>query len=170
MADTELEDAERIEDQMIRSAKANYQRLPVLEVIFDRFTLALGPMMKSHCAGNSAEATLESFTYTSCGEALDSLSLESLAMVAEAQPWEGDIGVVALAFGEEGRRVGQHMRRRVALHLEAAREPVAARAPVGMELAGEVFDLGLGERRAPLRQVVAGGFGQVLGHGALLWA
>ena len=94
MADTELEDAERIEDQMIRSAKANYQRLPVLEVIFDRFTLALGPMMKSHCAGNSAEATLESFTYTSCGEALDSLSLESLAMVAEAQPWEGDIGVV----------------------------------------------------------------------------
>ncbi|GHF36079.1 flagellar motor switch protein FliM [Seohaeicola zhoushanensis] len=85
---------DRVVDQMIRSAKANYQRLPVLEVIFDRFTLALGPVMKAHCAGNTAEAKIESFTYTTVGEALDSLSLDSLAMVAATHPWEADIGVV----------------------------------------------------------------------------
>lgn len=95
MADSDTKpDEGRVVDQMIRSAKANYQRLPVLEVIFDRFTLALGPVMKAHCAGNTAEAKLSSFSYTSVGEALDSLSLDSLAMVAVTHPTEGDIGVV----------------------------------------------------------------------------
>ncbi|MCB1342148.1 MAG: FliM/FliN family flagellar motor switch protein [Pseudooceanicola sp.] len=93
MAETDtIED--RVVDQMIRSAKANYQRLPVLEVIVDRFTLALAPVMKAHCAGNTADAALASFTYSTVGEALESLPLDSLAMVAAAHPWEGDIGVV----------------------------------------------------------------------------
>lgn len=93
-AEPETDIDEPIEERIIRSARSNYQRLPLLEVIFDRFTLALGPTMKAHCAGNSAEAKLESFNYLSCGDALDSLSPDSLAMVAQAQPWEGDIGVI----------------------------------------------------------------------------
>ena len=75
MAETDtIED--RVVDQMIRSAKANYQRLPVLEVIVDRFTLALAPVMKAHCAGNTADAALASFTYSTVGEALESLPLD----------------------------------------------------------------------------------------------
>jgi len=88
------ENPERIEEEIIRSARANHQKLPVLEVIFDRFTLALGPVMKSYCAGAPAEAELKSFQYMACGEALESLSPSGLAMMTKVQPWEGAIGVV----------------------------------------------------------------------------
>ncbi|MWD29023.1 hypothetical protein E0K89_016205 [Aquicoccus sp. SCR17] len=85
---------ERIEEAIIRSARSNHQKLPVLEVILDRFALALGPAMKSHCAGAAAEAELESFSYLTAGEALDSLPPHGLAAIAEAREWKGDVALV----------------------------------------------------------------------------
>lgn len=94
MTQTDTNIAERIEDEMIRSARSNHQKLPVLEVIFDRFALGLGPMLKAYCAGATADAELEAFEYMSCGEALESLSSQSLAIVTDVQPWDGSIGMV----------------------------------------------------------------------------
>lgn len=88
----EAEDS--IEEQMIRRARSSHQRLPLLEVVVDRFTLALGPMMKTHCAGAAAEATLDSLTYSSTGEAMEALPPHALAMVAQVDPDGGDIGVL----------------------------------------------------------------------------
>ncbi|MAY89058.1 MAG: hypothetical protein CML02_20330 [Pseudooceanicola sp.] len=86
--------AERIEEMMIRSAHSNHQRLPVLEVIFDRFALALGPVMKSYCHGVTSEAELVSFSYMSVGEAQDSISPHGLALGINVGPWNGLIGMV----------------------------------------------------------------------------
>ena len=94
MTQAQTDSAERIEEEIIRSARSNHQKLPVLEVIFDRFALGLGPVLKAYCAGASAEAELEAFEYMSCGEALDSLSPQSLALVTEVQPWDGSIGLI----------------------------------------------------------------------------
>lgn len=93
---TEERDArdERIEEAIIRSARSNHQKLPVLEVIFDRFALALGPVMKSHCAGASADAELEAFRYMTTGEALENLSPHGLAAVTDVQPWNGTVALV----------------------------------------------------------------------------
>lgn len=86
--------SDRIEEQIIRSARSNHQRLPLMEVMFDRFALDLGPVMKSYCSGATAEATLGAFEYMSCGEAQDSLPPSGLAMVSKVLPWESSIGVV----------------------------------------------------------------------------
>ncbi|WP_238372817.1 FliM/FliN family flagellar motor switch protein [Heliomarina baculiformis] len=86
--------SERVEELIIRSASTSHQRLPVLEVLFDRFALALGPVMKSYCSGTGAEASLESFEYMSCGAALESLPTDELPLVVSVLPWGAPIGVV----------------------------------------------------------------------------
>ena len=94
MTDSQTIDTiEPIEEQIIRTARSNHQTLPVLEVIFDRFAMALGPVMKSYCS-SPAEAELLSFEYMDCGDALDSLAPSGLALVGLVHPWQGAFGLV----------------------------------------------------------------------------
>lgn len=81
-----------IEEQIIRMASLNYERLPMLEAIFDRFALSLGAILKTY-TGTLSEVSLESFDYMAVGPALDSLGGPSLLLVTEASPWDGRLAL-----------------------------------------------------------------------------
>ncbi|WP_212522776.1 FliM/FliN family flagellar motor switch protein [Actibacterium sp. MT2.3-13A] len=82
-----------VEEQIIRMATLSYERLPMMEVIFDRFALSLGGALKSFSAAPT-EVTLDAFEYMSCNEALESLPAPWLVAVSSAKPWEGSLALV----------------------------------------------------------------------------
>ncbi|MGC9370120.1 MAG: FliM/FliN family flagellar motor switch protein [Paracoccaceae bacterium] len=82
-----------VEEQIIRMATLSYERLPMMEVLFDRFALSLGSAIKSFSAVTT-EVTLDAFDYMSCGEALDGLPAPWLVAVSSAQPWEGKLALI----------------------------------------------------------------------------
>ncbi|MCA0922637.1 flagellar motor switch protein FliM [Pseudooceanicola nanhaiensis] len=82
-----------IEEQIIQMAKLSYERLPLLEVIFDRFALSLGPALKSYC-GVLADAELEGFEYMPYSEALEGLSANGLVAITQASEWDSEIATV----------------------------------------------------------------------------
>lgn len=67
---------------MIEAAALSYDRLPVMEVVFERFALAAAPALKLYTAA-SVDVILETLDYTSCGEALDAIGAPGFVMVAE---------------------------------------------------------------------------------------
>jgi flagellar motor switch protein FliM len=81
--------AEMIEE-IIRLSKLSYERLPMLEVVFERYLLALAPDLKTYTSV-AADVMLEEFEYTSCAEALQSISAPSFLAVTEARNWDGTI-------------------------------------------------------------------------------
>lgn len=91
---TQTPTSERIEELIIRSARQLHQPLPVLEVIFDRFVLALGPVMKSYCSGTPADAELKELSYHSCGETLDNAPSDWLAFMGSIGSEDNPFGVI----------------------------------------------------------------------------
>lgn len=79
-----------IEEQIIRMATLNYDRLPMLEVIFDRYSLSLGGALKSYTAA-ATEVELRDFSYMTCTEALDSLKAPMFIAVGHTVLWEGPL-------------------------------------------------------------------------------
>jgi flagellar motor switch protein FliM len=93
-AQTEAEPtAGTVEEEIIQRATLSYERLPMLEVVFDRFALALGTALKNH-VGTPAEVRLKSFDYMTTGEALKALPAPQLVAVTSVEPWEGNIALV----------------------------------------------------------------------------
>ncbi|MGR3464796.1 flagellar motor switch protein FliM [Limimaricola sp.] len=86
-----------IEEQIIQMASLSYERLPLLETIFERYALALGSAFKSFVA-MPCEVTLLSFEYLPCGPALEAIGAPALTAVARADPWDARI---ALAVSPE---------------------------------------------------------------------
>jgi flagellar motor switch protein FliM len=82
-----------VEEQIIRRAKLSYERLPMMEVIFERYALSLATAIKTY-VGAIAEATLDSFEYMPCGEALEALDNPALIAVVEPQPWDGAMALL----------------------------------------------------------------------------
>ncbi|MGI3170987.1 flagellar motor switch protein FliM [Pseudooceanicola sp. C21-150M6] len=82
-----------VEEEIIQRAKRSYARLPILEVIFDRFALALGPRLKSY-VGAVCEVTVDNIEYLPTGEALDVIPNPALMSVVETVSWEGPYAVV----------------------------------------------------------------------------
>jgi len=80
-------------EQIIRVAALSYDRLPVMEVTFERYALILAPALKVYTAG-TADVTLEGVDYLSCGEALESLDQLSFVMIANTSTNGEKIGVV----------------------------------------------------------------------------
>jgi flagellar motor switch protein FliM len=80
-------------EQIIRVAALSYDRLPVMEVTFERYALILAPALKVYTAG-TADVVLESVDYLSCGEALESLDQLSFVMIANTSTNGEKIGVV----------------------------------------------------------------------------
>ncbi|WP_341212434.1 FliM/FliN family flagellar motor switch protein [uncultured Limimaricola sp.] len=136
-----------IEEQIIQMASLSYERLPLLEAIFDRYALALGSAFKTF-AGMPSEAVLTKFDYLPCASALEAIGTPALTAVARAEPWDGRIGVsmspdllfsvLEIMLGGRGgstqewkprsftaieRRFGQRLAEMVLAELEAAFEP-----------------------------------------------
>lgn len=82
-----------VEEQIIRMATLSYERLPMMEVIFDRFALSLGSALKSF-SSVTTEVKLDAFEYMSCGEALENLPAPWLVAVGSAEPWGGTLALV----------------------------------------------------------------------------
>lgn len=137
-----------IEEQIIQMASLSYERLPLLEAIFDRYALALGSAFKSFAA-MPTEATLTAFDYLPCAPALEAIGGPALTAVVRAEPWDGRIGVaispdllfsvLEIMLGGRGggghtwkprsftaieRRFGQRLAEMVLGELEAAFETV----------------------------------------------
>ena len=81
-----------IEEQIIQMAALSYERLPLLEAIFERYALALGSAFKSFVAMPS-EAVLTGFEYLPCGTALEGIKAPALTAVGRAEAWDGRFAV-----------------------------------------------------------------------------
>jgi flagellar motor switch protein FliM len=85
--------AKHVEELIIERAKFSYARLPMLEVVFDRFALSLSQVLKTYL-GAMTEVTLEKVDYLSCNDAVEGLPDPALVAVTEAQGWAGPMAVV----------------------------------------------------------------------------
>lgn len=77
-----------VEEEIIQKAKLNFEQLPMLEVVFDRFGLSLGAALKSYTS-TATDVSIASIDYMSCGEALDSLPSPGFLAMTHARPWDG---------------------------------------------------------------------------------
>lgn len=88
-----MSDDAPVEEQIIDKAKRSYERLPLLEVIFERLALSLGPELKGF-VGALCEAELEGFDYLPVDEILESLPNPSLISMTQAKGLDGMIAVI----------------------------------------------------------------------------
>lgn len=80
-------------EQIIRVAALSYDRLPVMEVIFERYALILASALKVYTAV-PVDVVPEGVDYMTTGEALEGLDQLSFVTIANAISAEGQIGVV----------------------------------------------------------------------------
>ncbi|KFE35680.1 flagellar motor switch protein FliM [Thioclava atlantica] len=76
-----------IEDEIIRMSMLNYERLPMLDVIFERFVLSFSSSLKS-VTGSVLDVSLGEVEYLPFSEAMKSLPKHGLIAVAQADPWD----------------------------------------------------------------------------------
>lgn len=82
-----------VEEEIIQKAKRSYERLPILEVILERFALAVGPALK-HYIGAICEANIDKLDYLPTGDALESMPSPALISVIEEVNWDGPFAIV----------------------------------------------------------------------------
>lgn len=80
-------------EQIIRVAALSYDRLPVMEVVFERYALILASALKVYTTV-PVDVLLEGVDYMTCGEALEGLDQLSFVTIVEATGNEGQIGIV----------------------------------------------------------------------------
>jgi len=80
-------------EQIIRVAALSYDRLPVMEVVFERYALILASALKIYTAV-PVDVLMEGVDYVTCGEALEGLDQLSFVSIVDKSPNEGQIGVV----------------------------------------------------------------------------
>lgn len=91
--DEELE-AMPVEEQIIVRSKTTHGRLPMMEVLFEQFEASLVLALNEYMSTRTA-VTLKSFEYMSCEDALKDFSAPILFGIASADPWDGQLGIVA---------------------------------------------------------------------------
>lgn len=69
------------------SGRVSHERLPMLEIIFDRMVRLLSSSLRNFFADN-VEVTLEGITSVRFGDYLNSIPLPSLLAVVRAEPWD----------------------------------------------------------------------------------
>lgn len=79
-------------EQIITVASLSYDRLPVMEVIFERFSMSLTPALKIYTSG-TADVVMDSLQYMACGEALEGLTSPSFVALVRVGGG-GQIGMV----------------------------------------------------------------------------
>lgn len=80
-------------EQIIRIASLSYDRLPVMEVIFERYALILASALKIYTTV-PVDVALEGVDYMTCGEALEGLDQLSFVTIANTSTNDGQIGLV----------------------------------------------------------------------------
>lgn len=96
-----------LEEEIIARASANYEPLPMLEVIFGRLVTSYAPMLKSQ-GGFLCEATSHKLSYQSWGRAVEALDEFGVAAMA-ASSQGGDIAIAfdgAFLHGAIGSMLG----------------------------------------------------------------
>lgn len=79
-------------EQIITVASMSYDRLPVMEVIFERFAMSLTPALKIYTSG-TADVVMNPLRYMSCGEALNELTTPSFIALVRVGGG-GQIGLI----------------------------------------------------------------------------
>jgi len=74
-------------ERLIRSGLISYERLPMLEIIFDRLVRILSTSLRNFTSDN-AEATIESITSSRLGDYLANLPLQTMLAVFRAEEWD----------------------------------------------------------------------------------
>ncbi|EAQ02170.1 Flagellar motor switch protein FliM [Pseudooceanicola batsensis HTCC2597] len=92
-ADPKLPAGTPVEEEIIQKAKRSYERLPILEVILERFSLAVGPAIK-HYVGAICESSIDAIDYLPTGDALESMPSPALISVIESPDWDGPFALV----------------------------------------------------------------------------
>jgi len=82
--------AAQVERKIIQKSMKRFERLPMLDVIYDRFALGLNSTLKTFTTA-TVEATVIGLEYRQYSDAMDCLPLPSLLAVAHANPWDNDI-------------------------------------------------------------------------------
>lgn len=82
--------AAQVERKIIQKSMQRFERLPMLDVIFDRLALSLNSTLKTFTTA-TIEATVQSLEYRQYSAAMDCLPVPSLLAVAHAKPWDNDI-------------------------------------------------------------------------------
>lgn len=72
---------------LINSALVSYERLPMLEVVFDRFVRMLSTSMRNFTSDN-VEVSLDNITQLRFGDYLNSIPLPAMIGVYNAQQWD----------------------------------------------------------------------------------
>lgn len=83
-----------VEEQIIALSKTNYGQLPMMEELFKQFESPLGLALSEYTSVKS-EVVLKSFEYMSCADALAEFSAPSLFAVVTADPWGGELAIMA---------------------------------------------------------------------------
>ena len=81
-------------ENMIYMSMLNYERLPMLDVIFDRFMLTLTTSMKAQTSAN-ADIQIKGIEYKSFSKCMNALPVPGILAISNANPWSGNI-IVAL--------------------------------------------------------------------------
>lgn len=77
-------------DQMIYMSMLNYERLPMLDVIIDRFVLTLTTSMKTNTSANT-DIDIKFIESKRYSNAMGSIPVPGILGVANATPWNGQI-------------------------------------------------------------------------------
>ncbi|WP_353475753.1 FliM/FliN family flagellar motor switch protein (plasmid) [Salipiger sp. H15] len=83
-------DTRAVEELIVERAKRSYARLPMLEVVFDRFALSLAQVLKAYL-GAMVDVSLAKVDYLTCQDAIDGLPEPALIGVTDAVEWGGTI-------------------------------------------------------------------------------
>ncbi len=84
-------------ERLIRSGLISYERLPMLEIVFDRLVRILSTSLRNFTSDN-AEAVIESITSSRLGDYLANLPLQSMLAVFRADEWDNS-GLLSLDSG-----------------------------------------------------------------------
>jgi flagellar motor switch protein FliM len=82
-------------ETLVASAAVNYERLPMLEVVFDRLVRIMTTSLRNFTSEN-VEVSLESITSLRFGDYLDSVPLPAMIAVFRAVEWD-DHGLLTLS-------------------------------------------------------------------------
>jgi flagellar motor switch protein FliM len=79
-----------VEQKIIRQSMQRFEKMPMLDVIFERCVLALNGVLKNHTSA-AVDASIKGFEYKPYVEAMEALPMPGLLAVANAREWDNDI-------------------------------------------------------------------------------
>ena len=79
---------------ILNSALVSYERLPMLEIVFDRLVRLLTTSLRNFTSDN-VEVSLEAIRSARVGEYLNAISLPAMIAVFKAEQWDG-LGLVTV--------------------------------------------------------------------------